>query len=37
MLGVQLNWMNHDIFCNANINNNVTVSTDYMLVTLLQA
>lgn len=37
LLGVQLNWINSEAFCNININNNITVSTDYVLVTLLRA
>lgn len=37
MLGVLLNWMNSDVFCNANINNNITLSTGCVLVTLLRA
>lgn len=35
VLSVQLNWMNSEAFCNTNINNNITVSTDYVLVALL--
>lgn len=36
MLNVQLNWMNSDVFCNPNINNNIIMSTNDLLVTLLR-
>lgn len=37
VLGVQLDWMNSEAFCNTNINTNITMSTDHVLVALLRA